>query len=88
MTDLERASVPLPSRSRPKQPVSEDADEVVAWQTGLQLAGMGGPLARVLTMPVWALEESLEARAVGALHRLGHDHWARWVRQGFEDGKR
>ena len=60
------------------------SDEDRAWSAGVQLHAMGGPIIRVLTLPMWALQECLAPEAYRVVQRLGHDGWAFQVRQGFD----
>jgi hypothetical protein len=62
-----------------------NGDEELAWAAGVQLRQIGAPIASVLSLPRWAIDETLSALGLAALNRLGHDRWARWVRQGFDD---
>jgi hypothetical protein len=85
--ELEGTGIP-PMRAATAQAVSDDVNEVLAWNIGVSLAQSQLPLARVLTSPMWALRQMLTPPAWVALSHLGHDHWARLVRRGFDDYRR
>lgn len=61
------------------------AAELTAWQTGGDLVRADKSLTGTLLMARGLLPHILSAEEAGALDTIGHDRWAFWVRQGYED---
>jgi hypothetical protein len=59
-------------------------DEQLAWTVGAELARIGAPISRVLTMPRWAVRVMLAPPALAAWERMSSDSWASFVRTGYE----